>query len=179
MASADRQIEPGSISMVTHDGDPIFVRWKRVSDGRTGRQISLDKFGRIISIVAYMVPELDLSEATIHIRDTAAVMLKTPMGGRPHMPQWCILIWRRLQYQQYAGPRHQEDADSDIQCVYCKHAVPVGQPPEHDEDDDGLYACAACLTHWHHSCVRLVGDRDAVVAAPFICPICAEAEQWE
>ena len=68
----------------------MFIRWDNAGS-KLGRQISIDQFGRIKSIVFFKIPQVDFTCAEILIPDTGGVMLKMKGRERADMPKWAII----------------------------------------------------------------------------------------
>ena len=157
-------LRPGMISLVWHDEDALFVRWALPSV-REGQVISLGSFDRVIAIVNFAVPKLDLSNARVLVAATGAVMLRVKGPQRPPMTDWCVLLRWLHQAQHFPGP-----LTWDHHCVWCDvwHSL-RGESCCTMEDDRLRFACTSCSLVWCEACAKVYckgGFNTGVVCPP-------------
>jgi hypothetical protein len=182
-ADASPPVIDTCISLVASAEDCFFVRW--VSYAKTQfRRVTLDKRGRIVTIVATWVPIETLGGERVVIRDVGVRMLVAKAEGRPLMPSWCILLQRRCLAELYPGPMVRR-GDDQSDCVAC---MGVQSFYEGSAETGGnirprcadLFACCSCVQRWHLECAmfysvspehlqHVVATSDAF---QFRCPFC-------
>ena len=149
-----------------------------------GRRISLDSNNRIKTIVAWAVADDPFVGATIIVRRCPAVMLVAKAGGRMQMPEWCVLLQRRGQYELHAGPHAPPALDARVHeiCVLCLSSEANDFQNECGRSNE-LYGCTRCGLSWHIPCARWAlqsagkSDADLFAAPRKDCPVCVD-EPW-
>jgi hypothetical protein len=193
LATAQREADacpPASdkcISLVATTEDCFFVRWVAFGSGQF-RRVTLDKRGRIVTIVATWVPiETLLDGARVVIRDVGVRMVVAKAEGRPSMPSWCLLLQRKQVARLYPGPlvRRVDDSSDCAACLgvqrfYEGSAEVTGQNARPRSAD--MFSCGTCTQRWHLECatfysdcaddLRLVAGTSDPDALEFVCPFC-------
>ena len=185
IAEAERQADglaatglaKGMLSLIidAEDGQPMFYRWT-YPERLMGRQISIDALGRVKTIVARRVPELQKMGARIIIADTGSEMEKRRPAHRPPMSKFAMKLWLWYRAQHYPGPLALSDGWDTFErkCVFCTLRAGTledvrGIAPEEDND---RFACIECSCTWHEHCARL--HRAPGFSAESRCPVCLE-----
>ena len=132
------------------------------------RAIRLDKFNRIVTIVANSVPKIGYSGAEVKIADVPAVMLRTTASGRQPMPQWCLLLSAYWMAQWFSGPI------ATGTCIVCESARQLGWDGGQVMDDCDIFVCASCTRHWHGECAKGWCEDREIGYEPFRCPVCEQ-----
>ena len=156
----------GVISLIAYGDEITFVTWTE-PENRRARRVRIDQWGRMVSIVAFAVPNDYFRGADIIIQDTKVTLGRATRANRPTMPDWCLLLWRERLLQQFSGPM---PADSRTwQCVVCK----LLDDDDRLSDVGDLYGCSMCQTAWHTRCAcRAPFGGMQRTQTPAVCPFC-------
>ena len=176
---ADQEIESKVISLV-RQGDAVrFVRWTRPSQLKA-RAVTIDKQGRIVTIVPMNVMEEEVRDAEFIIKNTGAVMLRATARFRADMHKWCLLLrdlhqarWHRNPITDAVGRR----------CLWCAQlAKTTGKPLEHvlppmsaDGSPPLAFRCVSCSVPWHAACASVAFPSVVHDGRPFVCGPCLAA----
>jgi len=162
---AARPMLKGTISLISFRGDALFVRWTEPENLRA-RRITLDRFDRIQTIVAYRVDNDYFDDAEIIIRDSGGIMIQTTAGGRSPMPVWCMRLMRAHRVQTFAGPFPPDSPYGT--CIVCRVVAP------HDclKECGDLLVCCKCTHAWHMNCAKRAPFDGLHIGRPMLCPVC-------
>ena len=146
----------------------MFVQWTDPFK-RKGRQVALDDWDRVVTIVAYRVPVESFEDASILIKRTGVVLMRLPRSLRPPMHDWCLRIqWEALS-KRFSGPYRVVRARRD--CAFCCAVEASGASPKEESGD--VYRCSLCLLFWHARCSGI--DMEAAATVFFVCVVCASS----
>ena len=168
------------ISLIkTAEGDIVFVTWVSAV-AMDARRVSLDKSGKIIAIVAYLVPVEDFTGAQVLVHTVGFPMMKRPPGARVPMPAWCRLAQWFHAVQGFSGPYVKgglfEGKGKDA-CVVCSACAQLGIDQASSLTNDDMEVCSECLTPWHRECASpaTLDGRPVPWGDSWTCMVC---EGW-
>ena len=168
LRTAGRPLMKGDISLINHEGNILFVRWTDASK-MEARPISLDRFNRVKTLVAYRIPIVNYNGATVIIGDTTAIMFQTTASGRHQMPAWCLAMERLWQAQYFSGPLLSDSRPDE--CIVCEQLrAHLGVPAPFASDD--RFVCKSCTSVWHGECACDWAGDPYFAFHPFVCPYC-------
>mmetsp|Transcript_11024 Transcript_11024/g.29382 ORF Transcript_11024/g.29382 Transcript_11024/m.29382 type:complete len:224 (-) Transcript_11024:44-715(-) len=175
---ATNPMEQGHISLVATEFACCFVHWSDVAS-RQGRVLTIDTFGRVVSLMYAKDKPQDFSAANVLVKDTGVPYSKGPKGERPHMSPWCLLLQALHRLAQHTGP--QDEGSYNEECVVC--SALRGTPEHYRNLVEGsgcvhLHGCSSCALPWHAECARAlseIGSDKDVDEPDFVCPFCTNA----
>ena len=142
---------------MTPDQEVMYIYWRNVLSGE-GRRVRFDDYNRLVAMVFWKEPVLDLSHAFISVPRTGAVYLHRKDADRMDMPAWAVQARFLEQLKFFGGPFLSSCLPTELQgCILCR-----AKDDDASKNERDLWVCYGCMSAWHLDCAHAFGIADYV-----------------
>ena len=134
-------IETGNVSLLTTatSDRTCFVQWNSPVLSK-GRQVTIDRLERVVTIVPFRIPVEDFSGSTLIIRKAPLLMMRLGPSMRPPVDEWCLLLKWQAEANHFAGPVR---STANKTCKLCAAVADLGFPAPRSTLTD-VFRCSVC-----------------------------------